>query len=439
MERMPLKLKIYALSVGGSSLLFLLFLSFYFPFSPLKLPFLVLLVAATILSLFGVSLPKGSIEEIPLFPLVTASIILYGPAAGAWLDSFSFFLSSLLDKKKRKDILTKDLNKALFYLPILLLNIGCFNYSAGVAGVAWVYASHFAPPHECYRHILALFLMGMAYIVADGLFSSIGGALWEGAPFWRIWLANRSWNIFFAFLEIGLGVLYVLIYYVGGIPLLLLGFSFLAVLRLGYLVHIEREEILSLFLRTLHEQLEKLDLPTKEHCEMVGRLASAMGRAMNIPFWRREQLAYAARLHDVGKIAVDERIIEGSEPLTPREREEIRRHTLVPYQAMRKVPYLRQIAYWILLHHEKMDGSGYWGRLGEETPLEARILGVVDAVHALTSPRPYRKGRPTYTLEEAMDILYQEAEKGKWDEKVLNALRAVIRRDEERRRMLNEG
>jgi len=438
MERRQLKLNIYSLSVGGSSLVFLLALSHYFPFSPLKLPFILLFIPAVIVFCLGVSLPKGEIQEVPFFPLATAAIILYGPAAGAWLVSFSFFLSAIFHPQRRKDLLSKDLAKSLFYLSILLLNMGWLNYSAGMAGLVWVHASHFAPPQECYRHIPALLLLGITYVVIDTFRSSLDGAIWAGASFWKTLLSNRSWNILFAFLEVGLGVLYVLVYYVGGVPLLLLALVFLVVLRWGYLVHIEKAGILNFFMELLYEQLEKMDLSTKRHCEMVGMLAEAVGKEMGVPFWRRDQLVYAARLHDVGKIAVDERIIEGSSPLTPQEREEIRRHTSVPYQAMRDVPYLRQIANWIFLHHEKMDGSGYWGRLGDEIPLEARILGVVDALHALTSPRPYRKEHPFYTLEEAFDLLYEEAEKGKWDVRVLNAMRTILQRNENLRRMLDE-
>lgn len=435
--KLPLKLKIYALSLGGSSLIFLLILSHYFPFSPLNLPFVVLLIPAVILFCFGISLPRGQIEEMPVFPLVTASIILYGPAAGAWLDSFSFFLSTFLHPKRRRDLLTKDLDKVLFYYPILLFNMGSFNYSAGLAGLAWVHFSHSASPYECYRDIPALLLMGIAYIVVDGLTSSVAGSIMEGTPFWQIWIANRSWNIAFAFLEIALGVLYVLLYSTGGILLLVIGFCFLIVLRWGYLVHLDKVKLQNLFMELLHEQLEKFDLPTKEHCEMVGKLADVMGKAMGLPFWRRDQLVYAARLHDVGKIAVDERIIESPQPLTPQEREEIRRHTSIPYHAMRDVPLLRQVGYWILLHHEKLDGSGYWGRIGDEIPLEARILGLVDAIHALTSPRPYRRDRPAFTLEEALDILYEEASRGKWDVRVLDTMKEILQRNEQLRGMLN--
>ncbi|MBC7327911.1 HD domain-containing protein, partial [bacterium] len=263
--------------------------------------------------------------------------------------------------------------------------------------------------------------------------------LYTGIPFWKIWLTNRSWNIYFAFLEVVLGVLYVVTYYVGGILLFILGFSFLAVLRWGYLLHLEKVKILNLFMELLHEQLEKLDLPTKQHCEVVGILAEAVGKRMGVPFWRREQLVYAARLHDVGKIAVDERIIESTGPLTPQQREEIRRHTSVPYHAMRDVPYLKQVGYWIFLHHEKMDGSGYWGRVGDEIPLEARILGVVDAIHALTSPRPYRGNRPAYKFDEAIEILYEEARRGKWDVKVLEIMKEIVQNDERFRDMLNAG
>lgn len=438
MERRLLKLQIYAWSLGLTSLPFLIILSRRFPFSPLEPLLLLFLITASIVCVFSVPLPTGGAEEAPVFPLVTATIILYGPAAGAWLHSFSFFLSIFFHPKRRASLLSGDLKKSLQSLTFLFLNIGSFTYSGGIAGLAWVYASHFSPPSQCYLHIPALFLIGIIYVVLNTISVSVAGALWSGKPFTEVWLTNYSWSAILVFIEVGLGVLYVLLYFLGGIPLLLIGFSFLAVLRLGYLVHLEKIRILNLFMELLHEQLARLDLPTKEHCDMVGRLALAVGRAMGVPWWRRDHLSYAARLHDIGKIAIDERIIEGSNPLTPREREEIRRHTSIPYQAMREVPYLRQVGYWIFLHHEKEDGSGYWGRMGDEVPIEAKILGVVDAIHALTSPRPYRVERPSYNLEEALQILYEEAEKGKWDKRVLNTMRYILRHNKDIREMLNE-
>jgi HD-GYP domain-containing protein (c-di-GMP phosphodiesterase class II) len=381
----------------------------------------------------------GGAEEAPVFPLVTAAIILYGPAAGAWLDSFSFFLSTFFHSKRRKSLLSGDLKKSLQSLSFLFLNMGSFTYSGGISGLAWVYASHFSPPSQCHQHILALLLMGFIYVFLNTLHGAVVGSIWEGKPFSQVWFTNYSWSLFLVFIEVALGVLYVLLYYLGGIPLLLIGFSFLAVLRLGYLVHLEKIRILNLFMELLHEQLARLDLPTKKHCDMVGRLALAVGKAMGIPWWKREQLSYAARLHDIGKIAIDEKILESTQPLTPREREEIRRHTSVPYQAMRDILYLRQVGYWILLHHEKEDGSGYWGRMGDEIPIEAKILGVVDAIHALTSPRPYRSKHPSFTLEEALQILYEEAERGKWDKKVLDTMRYILNHNQDIMEILNEG
>ncbi|MGB9878185.1 MAG: HD-GYP domain-containing protein, partial [bacterium] len=401
--------------------------------------FLILLIPAVFLFLYGVSLPMGGEEEVPVFPLVTAAIIFYGPAAGAWLDSFSFFLSVFLHPKRRRALLSKDFKQSFQSLTFLLLNMGSFTYSGGITGLAWVQMSHYSPPSQSYLHIGALFAMGIIYLLLNTFSVTLAGAIWEGKPFSQVWLTNYSWSAVLVFIEVGLGVLYVLIYFLGGIPLLLIGFSFLAVLRLGYLVHLERARILNLFTELLHEQLARLDYPTKRHCDMVARLAEAVGKAVGIPFWRREQLSYAAKLHDVGKIAIDERIIHNPQPLTPKEREEIRRHTSVVYQAMREVPFLRQVGYWILLHHEKEDGSGYWGRRGDEVPIEAKILGIVDAIHALTSPRPYRPERPSYTLYEAMNLLFAEAEKGKWDIKLLNIVKAILQEDETLRGMLNEG
>ncbi|MGB9607728.1 MAG: hypothetical protein ACPL7E_04235, partial [bacterium] len=119
------------------------------------------------LFLYGVSLPMGGVEEVPVFPLVTAAIIFYGPAAGAWLDSFSFFLSVFLHPKRRKALLSKDFKQSFQSLTFLLLNMGSFTYSGGITGLAWIYTSHFSPPTQCSQHIPSLLLMGLSYIALN--------------------------------------------------------------------------------------------------------------------------------------------------------------------------------------------------------------------------------------------------------------------------------
>ena len=100
----------------------------------------------------------------------------------------------------------------------------------------------------------------------------------------------------------------------------------------------------------------------------------------------------AALLHDIGKLAVPEHILSKPGPLTQEEFQKIRVHPQVGAEIISAVPFPYPVAPLILSHHERWDGKGYpQGLKGEEIPLGARILSVVDYFDALTSDRPYHK------------------------------------------------
>ena len=115
----------------------------------------------------------------------------------------------------------------------------------------------------------------------------------------------------------------------------------------------------------------------------------------------------AALLHDIGKLAVPEHILSKPGPLTQEEFQKIRIHPQVGAEIISAVPFPYPVAPLILSHHERWDGKGYpQGLKGEEIPLGARILSVVDYFDALTSDRPYHKAM---THEAALALLQQEA------------------------------
>ena len=115
----------------------------------------------------------------------------------------------------------------------------------------------------------------------------------------------------------------------------------------------------------------------------------------------------AALLHDIGKLAVPEHILSKPGPLTQEEFQKIRIHPQVGAEIISAVPFPYPVAPLILSHHERWDGKGYpHGLKGEEIPLGARILSVVDYFDALTSDRPYHRAM---TPEAALALLQQEA------------------------------
>jgi len=129
-----------------------------------------------------------------------------------------------------------------------------------------------------------------------------------------------------------------------------------------------------------------------------------------------------ALLHDIGKIGIPETILQKKEALTEEEMEIIRYHPLIGFAMIEEFSFLQGAAEIILFHHEKYDGTGYpFGLIGEEIPLSARLFSLADTLDAITSDRPYRRGR---SLEEAL----QEIEKcrgSQFDPELVDIMQAI--------------
>ncbi len=131
------------------------------------------------------------------------------------------------------------------------------------------------------------------------------------------------------------------------------------------------------------------------HVAQVARYAEAVAREMGFSPERAETLRQAAYLHDLGKLAIPEAILNKASPLTRQEFITLQRHSSIGAELIATCEGLRHLAPFIRHHHERWDGLGYPdGLCGEEIPLEARILNVCDSVETMASDRPYRTGLP---------------------------------------------
>ena len=143
----------------------------------------------------------------------------------------------------------------------------------------------------------------------------------------------------------------------------------------------------------LANAIEARDKYTGGHSARVGWLAVLTGSTLRLSESDLQMLDWSGRLHDVGKIGIPERILNKPGPLTAEEFAQIKRHPRLGYDVLRPVSSLGPVLDAVLYHHENHDGSGYPdGLRGNEIPLLARILHVVDIFDALTSTRSYRKG-----------------------------------------------
>jgi putative two-component system response regulator len=137
--------------------------------------------------------------------------------------------------------------------------------------------------------------------------------------------------------------------------------------------------------------IEARDPYTEGHCQRLAEYAVTLGRALNLPEDDIVALNRGGFLHDIGKIGVPDGVLLKAGPLTPGEREVIERHTNVGDRLCGSLRSLGRVRPIVRHHHERFDGTGYPdGLKGDEIPLLAQLLGIVDVFDALTTERPYK-------------------------------------------------
>ncbi|MCK8826059.1 HD domain-containing phosphohydrolase [Fuchsiella alkaliacetigena] len=154
---------------------------------------------------------------------------------------------------------------------------------------------------------------------------------------------------------------------------------------------------------TMKHTLMEKTYETSEHAQRLKELALQIGRKLDLADYQLSELSLLAELHDLGKIAISEEIIQKPGPLSDEEWQQIKKHPQIGFQIAESSSELSNIAQGILNHHEWWDGSGYpRGVRGKQIPLISRIISVVDAYDVMTQGRPYQSG---ISKEEALKEL----------------------------------
>ncbi|MCR3906638.1 MAG: diguanylate cyclase [Tenericutes bacterium] len=149
-----------------------------------------------------------------------------------------------------------------------------------------------------------------------------------------------------------------------------------------------RNETIKTILKTLHEKNPR----EEKHSERVSKICTKIGKQLGMNSDEINMLKAISNLHDIGKIAIDEAILNKPGKLDDKEWDAIKKHPEIGYRILAATPEYVEIAQDILSHHERYDGKGYpRGLKGEDIPLRARIISIADSYDAMISERPYRR------------------------------------------------
>ncbi len=177
-----------------------------------------------------------------------------------------------------------------------------------------------------------------------------------------------------------------------------------------YTDELERAETV---IYALSRAIEAKDPYTEGHCERLATYAAALGERVGLGEEELDALRKAGIVHDVGKVAIPDAVLNKNGRLTDEEFKVIKGHPAVGEGICRPLKSFRLVLPIIRHHHEKMDGTGYPdGLKGEEIPRTARILTIVDVYDALTTARPYKHA---FSPEEALKTMDDEVKSGWWD------------------------
>jgi diguanylate cyclase (GGDEF)-like protein/putative nucleotidyltransferase with HDIG domain len=259
-----------------------------------------------------------------------------------------------------------------------------------------------------------------AYFVCNTAFVATAIGLSTRQSIVRVWNENFLWSAPSYFVGALVAALGASVLDRGGYWMASLGAAPLYLTYRTYKVYLGRvqdqqrhvQQVSDLHLATVEAlalAIDAKDQTAQSHIRRVQVYAAGLARALGMSDAEIQGVKTAALLHDIGKLAVPEHILSKPGPLTQEEFQKIRIHPQVGAEIISGVPFPYPVAPLILSHHERWDGKGYpAGLKGEEIPLGARILSVVDYFDALMSERPYHKAM---SFDAAIGLLRQESTK----------------------------
>jgi len=293
-----------------------------------------------------------------------------------------------------------------------------FNMAGMALAVSAGYGVYHVIPNRGQLLAVRVALAAIAYFLTNTLTVAGVVALTQGGSLRRVWKECYFWSFPYYLVGGGIAAVTHACNQAVGWQMVFLGLPVVYIIFRSYRLYLGRlesekqhaEEIAALHLRTIEAlalAIEAKDETTHEHLQRVQVYAVELGKKAGLDAAGLQALHAASILHDIGKLAVPEHIISKPGKLTPEEFEKMKIHPVVGAEILARVQFPYDVVPVVRAHHEKWNGTGYPdGLKGEEIPLGARVLALVDCFDALASDRQYRRALP---LDEALAAVQAEA------------------------------
>jgi diguanylate cyclase (GGDEF)-like protein/PAS domain S-box-containing protein/putative nucleotidyltransferase with HDIG domain len=333
----------------------------------------------------------------------------------------------------------------------VLFNSGMFSLCATVGALVFaLMGGQIAGPIRGWDLLAALF-GGVAYVGVNMILLGTIVRLTTGRSLRQIWSEDMQWIavqlISGAAIGFALGAAFRILGLLGAAAYLAPMFAIRESMRLYTTrVHRSNEELTAAnhaldvtnegLLKTLAAVIDARDVFLYGHSLQASKYAAEVARKLGVAAEEVRTCELGALLHDIGKIGIRDSILNKPGPLTPEEYEAIKAHAQIGYELLSNLPGFEAVADVVRAHHERWDGGGYpLGLAGSQIPVGARIVSVVEAVEAMVSDRPYRRGM---TPEQVLEELARGAGT-QWDAAVVEVFAEILSKDHKHLVMRNSA
>lgn len=397
---MPKKLKLYVTTIIILGIAYLIY-----SINIVKIFDIRSVIVFAILSIVAESLLIPTSEESAIsmgFAIDLAAILVLGAPEAAWIASLGIMLRTIKLNGTRYYIFNFPIYKNLFNGAQIIL-------SAGIAGFCYELLGGETGIIGFNNFLLPLIACVLVYtVVNETIISGLSSNI-TGESFVSTWRSNILWAAKDCIYVAPLGILMAIAYIKYDILGIMLFLGPLLLARYSYKLYVDMRRTYIDTVKALSQAIEVKDPYTQGHSLRVSEYAFDLGKKIKLSPKKLENLKMAAILHDIGKIGIEESILNKPGKLTDEEFDKIKQHPQNGIKIIQDIAILKDVSNIILDHHEKVDGTGYPnGKREGEINSEAAILGIADVYDALTSDRPYRKAM---TVQQALTII--EEGKGK--------------------------